>query len=97
MFGKKKKIEEKLLIQLAKVNNQIYKGKVLDIAELLGNPKKMFIRNFFSGVLKGMGAGIGFYIITAIIIYVVQKIIKLNIPILSKYIADVVEIVQKNR
>jgi hypothetical protein len=97
MFFKKKKIEEKLLNELVKINNQIYEGKVLDMAELLGNPKKMLLRNFTSGLIKGIGAGIGFSIITAIIIYAVQKIIKLNIPVISEYIADIVEIVQKNR
>lgn len=97
MFFKKKKIEEKLLAELVKINNQIYEGKVLDMAELLGNPKKMLLRNFASGLIKGIGAGIGFSIITAIIIYAVQKIIKLNIPVISEYIADIVEIVQKNR
>ena len=97
MFFKKKKIEEKLLAELVKINNQIYEGKVLDMAELLGNPKKMLLRNFTSGLIKGIGAGIGFSIITAIIIYAVQKIIKLNIPVISEYIADIVEIVQKNR
>lgn len=97
MFFKKKKIEEKLLSELVKINNQIYEGKVLDMAELLGNPKKMLLRNFTSGLIKGIGAGIGFSIITAIIIYAVQKIIKLNIPVISEYIADIVEIVQKNR
>ena len=97
MFFKKKKIEEKLLTELVKINNQIYEGKVLDMAELLGNPKKMLLRNFTSGLIKGIGAGIGFSIITAIIIYAVQKIIKLDIPVISEYIADIVEIVQKNR
>lgn len=97
MFFKKKKIEEKLLAELVKINNQIYEGKVLDMAELLGNPKKMLLRNFTSGLIKGIGVGIGFSIITAIIIYAVQKIIKLNIPVISEYIADIVEIVQKNK
>ena len=49
MFFKKKKIEEKLLAELVKINNRIYEGKVLDMAELLGNPKKMLLRNFTSG------------------------------------------------
>lgn len=97
MYLKKKKLEEKLLAELIKINNQIYEGKVLDMAELLGNPKKMLLRNFTSGLIKGIGAGIGFSIITAIIIYAIQKIIKLNIPIISEYIADIVEIVQKNK
>lgn len=97
MFKKRKKLEEKLLLQLVKINNRLYEGKILDIAELLGNTKKMLLRNFMSGIAKGIGVGIGFSIITAIIIYIIQKIIKLNIPIISQYIADIVEIVQNSK
>ena len=97
MFGKNKKIEENLLVELTKINNKLYEGKILDIAELLGNTKKMLLRNFSSGIVRGIGVGIGFTIITGVIVYMLQKIIKLNIPIISSYIADIVEIVQKNR
>ena len=97
MFGKNKKLEENLLFELTRINNKLYEGKILDIVELLGNTKKMLLRNFLSGIVRGIGVGIGFTIITGIIVYVLQKIIKLNIPILSSYIADIVEIVQKNR
>lgn len=92
-----KNIEEKLLSQLNKLNYTLSKNKVLDLVELVGNTKKLLIRNFTSGIIKGMGAGIGFSIITAIIIYLLQKIIKLNIPVISKYISDIIEIVQNTK
>lgn len=96
-MAKNKKQEAKLLQQLQIINNNLNKNKVLDLIELAGNTKKYFIRNFISGISKGIGIGIGFSIITAIIVYALQKIIKLNIPGISKYIADIVEIVQKTR
>ena len=95
MFGKNKKLEENLLFELTKINNKLYEGKILDIAEILGDTRKMFFRNFTSGILRGIGIGIGFSIITGIIVYILQKIIRLNIPIVSKYVADIIEIVQK--
>lgn len=39
----------------------------------------------------------GVSIITAIIVILLQKIVTLNIPIIGEYIADIVEIVEKNR
>ena len=36
-------------------------------------------------------------IITAIIIYLLRKLIMLNIPVIGDYIADIVEIVENNR
>lgn len=92
-----KNIEEKILIQLNKLNYILNKNKILDLIELTGNTKKFLIRNFTSGIIKGIGVGIGFSIITAFIIYLLQKIIKLNIPVISNYIADIIEIVEKTR
>lgn len=100
MFFKNRKdkfLQERLLEELIKLNNKMSEKRILDFAEMLGNTKKMLIRNFTSGILKGIGAGIGFSLITAIIIYIIQKIIKLNIPVISNYIADIVEIIQKSK
>lgn len=93
----KKDIEEQLLEKLEFLNYMLNKNRVLDLIELTGNTKKYFIRNFLSGITKGIGVGIGFSIITALIIYLLQKIIKLNIPVISQYISDIIEIVQKTR
>ena len=88
-------LEKKILIQLDRLNYILNRNKVLDLIEIAGITKKFLIRNFLSGIIKGIGVGIGFSVITALIIYLLQKIIKLNIPVISKYIADIVEIVQK--
>ena len=93
----KQKIDRKLLLQLIKINYNLNKNNVLDLIELTGNTKKYLARSFSSGIVKGAGIGIGFSIITAVIIYFLQKLIKLNIPGISKYIADIVEIVQRSK
>lgn len=90
-------LEKKILIQLDRLNYILNRNKVLDLIEIAGNTKKFLIRNLLSGIIKGIGVGIGFSVITALIIYLLQKIIKLNIPVISKYIADIVEIVQKSK
>ena len=95
--SEKNQIEEKILEQLDNLNHTLNKNKILDLVELAGDTKKFLFRNFTSGIVKGIGIGIGVTIITAIIIYILQKIIKLNIPIISQYIADIVEIVQRSR
>ena len=89
----KKKLEEKLLIQLNNLNNTLNKNKVLELIEIAGDSRKYLVRNFMSGI----GIGIGFSIITALIVYVMQKIIRLNIPVLSQYISDIVEIVERTK
>ena len=93
-YKSRKTLEEQILEYLCRLNYVLNKNKVLDLVEIAGNTKKFLIRNFTSGIIKGIGIGIGFSIITALIIYILQKIIKLNIPVISKYISDIVNIVE---
>lgn len=93
----KKNTFRQLNKKLDKLNYLLSKNNVLDLAELLGNRKELFIRNIMSGIGKGIGIGIGFTILTAILIIILQKIVTLNIPIIGQYIADIVEIVERSR
>ena len=86
----KKKREKELINKIDKINYILSKNEILDLMELLGNSKKFLFRNFLSGIIKG----IGFTILTAIIIIILQRIVTLNIPVIGKYISDIVEIVK---
>ena len=90
----KKKREKELINKIDKINYILSKNEILDIMELLGNSKKFLFRNFLSGIIKGIGTGIGFTILTAIIIIILQRIVTINIPVIGKYISDIVEIVK---
>lgn len=96
MFFKEKKMNL-LYKKIDELNKVLTNNNVIDLAELLGNRKEMIKRNIIAGIAKGIGIGIGVTIITALIVYLLQKIVKLNIPIIGKYIADIVEIVQKSK
>lgn len=86
---------KKLNDNLEKINYIFERKRILELAELLDNRKKFFIRNLLSGIFKGIGIGIGFSLLTAILVLILQKIVKLNIPVISEYIIDIIEIVQK--
>lgn len=82
---------------IEQLNQTFTNNNVIDLAELLGNTKEMMKRNIIAGIFKGIGIGIGVTIITAVIIYLLQKIVKLNIPIIGEYISDIVDIVQNTK
>ena len=96
MFIKKKKIEM-LNKSIEYLNQTIIKSRIIELSELIGDKKEILKRNLIAGISKGVGIGIGITIITAILVIILQKIVTLNIPIIGEYIADVVEIVEKNR
>ena len=92
----KKKIID-LEYKLDKLNNILQKNNVLELSDSLGNTKKLIFRNFLAGISRGIGIGIGVTILTAILIYLLQKIVRLNIPIIGQYISDIAEIVEQNK
>ena len=94
---KRKKEENLLLNQIDNLNKRLLESGLLDIAQLLGNRKRLLITNLIAGITRGVGIGIGVTIITALLIMILRKIVTLNIPIIGDYIADIVEIVQKSR
>lgn len=89
MFNKK--VNEKL----DNISENLQKTQAIEISYILGDKREIIKRNLIAGISKGVGLGIGITIISAIIIYFLQKLIKLNIPILGDYIGDIVSIVQK--
>ena len=89
---------EKLLAKkIEELNKLLSKNNLLELMETLGNTKKMVIKNFISGIAKGIGIGIGVTILTAIIILFLQRLVRLNIPVIGEYITDIVEIVEINK
>lgn len=91
----KKEAENILMNKIDELNTKLTKSNILEIYTLIGNKKELFTRNFLAGISRGIGIGIGITLITAIIVMILQKIVTLNIPVIGKYIADIVQIVEK--
>lgn len=87
---------EKLKEQIYKLNNNLEKTNIMEITYLLGNKKEILKRNLIAGIARGVGIGIGVTLVTAMLIYLLQKIILLNIPIIGDYVSDIVQIVERN-
>lgn len=89
MFGRLSKKIDQL--------NQILEEKnIQEFIYILGSRKEIIKRNFYAGISRGVGIGIGVTIITAMLVIVLQRIVLLNIPVIGEYIAEIVEIVEKN-
>lgn len=78
------------------INNKLDKSQILEIPYILGNKREIIKRNLLAGISRGVGIVIGVTLISALIVYFLQYLIKLNIPVLGEYIADIVAIVEKN-
>ena len=70
------------------------KKNIEELVYILGTKKEIAKRNFIAGIFRGMGVGIGVTIVTAIIIYFLQRLVRLNLPWIGRFITDIVEIVE---
>ena len=82
--------------KLDDINNKLDKSNIIEISYILGNKKEIIKRNLIAGISRGIGIGIGITIISAMIIYFLQRLIRLNIPVIGDYIGHIVSILQKN-
>jgi hypothetical protein len=92
--GKKINFLEK---EIVKLNKTLSESNLSELIFLMGNKKDIFIRNLIAGITKGIGIGIGITIITAIILFLLRRIVALNIPVIGDFIADIVSIVEQKR
>jgi len=95
MFFDKK--YNKLNKKIDYIANLLLKSRIESISEILQSNKKIIWKSFLSGLSKGVGIAIGFTILGAVVIYILQKIVILNIPGIGEYIYDIVEIIETNR
>jgi hypothetical protein len=81
------KIDE-LSIRIEKLN-------LAEYLEILRNPKRLLYVNFLGGIARGFGTAIGFTLLGAFVIYILQRMVILRLPIIGTFIADIIRIVQK--
>ncbi len=72
------------------------KMKLAEYVDLLNRPGRLFFINFFAGVARGLGMAVGFTLLGALLIYTLQRLQVLNLPVIGEFIADIVKIVQNN-
>ena len=88
-----KKVED--YIKLAdKISDYFQRARLADYVDLMQKPRRLIYLNFISGVAKGFGFAVGFTLLGAILIYILQKILVLNLPVISDIIAEMVKLVQ---
>lgn len=94
-FSKLKKSLDSVEERLVKVSNDMARTQIADYVDLMNSPLKLMWRNFLGGIARGVGSAIGWAFFATFIIWILQALGALNLPIIGDYIAELVKIVQK--
>ena len=90
MFTKRKKLKK----QIEELNKKIENNKIKEYVILMEDTKKLLWKNFIAGIARGLGTGIGVTILGAIILIILRRVVLLNIPVIGKYLKDILDIVE---
>lgn len=96
MFGRKDFLLRTINKKLDQVALNMEKFKLVDYVYYLENPRKMLFANFIGGLARGFGVAIGFTLLGAIAIYILQAVVAWKLPVIGQFITDIVNIVQEN-
>lgn len=89
-----KRLWESLRDRITELAMNMEKMKLAEYVDLLEHPWRLLYVNFISGLARGFGMAVGFAILGAIILLVLQRLVTLNLPLIGGFIADIVAIVQ---
>lgn len=64
-----------------------------EYVDVLQNPKRLWRLNFFAGIARGLGMAVGFTLLGAMVLYLLQKLVTFNLPVIGDFIAEIVRIV----
>ena len=56
--------------------------------------KRRLLDAFFQGIMRGLGAMVGFAVLGAVLVWLLQKIAENNLPGISDFVARIVKLVQ---
>lgn len=60
------------------------------------NWRRRFLMDFLSGVVRGIGFSVGFSILGALLIYILRNVALANLPLIGRFLAELVRIVETN-
>lgn len=86
----------RLLVRLEEMAAAMEKYQLAEYLEMTRRPARMLWINFFAGLARGMGMAIGFTLLGALVVYILQKVVVLNLPLISNFIAEIVKMVQSH-
>ena len=94
--GKDKKELLAITSQIEAMLDRFEELRIPEYVSYLNSSRKLFFINFISGIFRGIGYAFGAVVVFALCLYMLQQLAVSNVPIIGKYIAQIVSIVENN-
>ncbi len=88
--------EKSLLIrQIDRWIEAMERLRLADYVRYADDRRRMFWSNFWGGVARGVGMAVGFTILGALLILLLQDLARRNLPLIGDALAQIVRVVQR--
>ena len=86
---------EKLMSRLESDLLRLEQMRLREYIQFLGDRKRLMRSHFLGGVARGLGMAVGFTILGAILVLILQDLARHNLPLIGDVLAQIVSVVQK--
>lgn len=86
--------ERALIEKLEQLSLAVEKMKLAEYVDLLHRPKRLMYVNFLAGIARGIGSAAGWALLVALLVAILRNLVRVNLPLVGGYIADLVILVQ---
>ena len=69
--------------------------RLSDYVRYVDDRRRMFWTNFWGGVARGVGMAVGFTILGALLVLLLQDLARRNLPLIGDALAEIVRVVQR--
>lgn len=69
--------------------------RLSDYVRYVDDRKRMFWSNFWGGMARGVGMAVGFTILGALLVLILQDLARRNLPLIGDALAEIVRVVQR--
>lgn len=83
----------KLNEYMERVAIQLERAQFAEYVQLLNHPRRLITINFISGIARGVGTGLGFTVVLALLLLILEELVSMHLPIIGQYLAEIVKIV----
>lgn len=85
-----------LIGQIERLAKNAEKLRLSEYLQYVSDTKRLLWVNFVSGVARGFGFAVGFSILGALLIVLLQRITVDNLPVIGEFLAEVIRVVERN-
>ncbi|MCL2678428.1 MAG: DUF5665 domain-containing protein [Clostridiales bacterium] len=79
------------------LSRTLERAKLGDYVTLMQTPRRLIFLNLLAGAARGFGFAIGFTILGAFVIYMLNILKILDIPLIGDFISDLIEYINANK